>query len=93
MSDLSIKRMMTFLTAICILVTCVICFGATAGICEEINQTQEGSSHTWRDHHHDIHHNHQHSFTCIMFRLIVSCFLVDPGIPAPGWDAGVIDEG
>ena len=55
MGDISIKRMMTFLTAICILVTCVICFGATAGICEEINQTQEGPSHTWRGHHHDIH--------------------------------------
>ncbi|MAO46733.1 MAG: hypothetical protein CL823_06235 [Crocinitomicaceae bacterium] len=54
MSDLSIKRMMIFLTSACILVTDVIFFGAATVICEEINQVQE-SPNTFCDTHEDIH--------------------------------------
>lgn len=57
MSDLAIKRMMTFITACCVLVSAVICFGCVAGICEEIDSssTSDASSVTWRDHHYEIH--------------------------------------
>ena len=54
MSDLSIKRMMIFLTSVSIFVACVICFGDTTGICEDINQVQDGPSHTWSDNNSDI---------------------------------------
>ena len=55
MSDIWIKRMMTFITTCCVFVTAFICFGACAGICEEINQAQIGPPDTWRDHHYEIH--------------------------------------
>ena len=47
--------MMTFITASCVIVTVFICFGACAGICEEITQAQTGPPDSWRDHHHEIH--------------------------------------
>ena len=55
MSDIWIKRMMTFIIICCVLVTALICFGACAGICEELNQTQTGPTDSWRDHHFEIH--------------------------------------
>ena len=55
MSDIWIKRMMTFITTCCALVTTLICFGACAGICEEISQAQTGPQDSWRDHHFEIH--------------------------------------
>ena len=55
LSDIWIKRMMTFITSCCVLVTVVICFGACAGICEELSQAQTGSPDSWRDHHYEIH--------------------------------------
>lgn len=55
LSDVWVKRMMTFITTCSVLATAVICFGACAGICEEISQKQDGPRDEWRDHHFDTH--------------------------------------
>lgn len=55
LSDIWIKRMMTFITSCCVLVTVVIFFGSCAGICEELSQAKIGPPNSWRDHHYEIH--------------------------------------
>ena len=55
MSDIWIKRMMTFITTCCVLVAALICFAACAGICEEISQDQTSSTAPWQDHHYETH--------------------------------------
>ena len=55
LSDIWVKKMMTFITLCCVLVTAVICFGACAGICEEITQAPNRPEDLWRDHHYETH--------------------------------------